>query len=406
MAHLAPDPHFSLKRIAIPAFGPSLLYGVSNGAILPVIALSARELGASVAMAGLVTALVGIGSLVSNIPAGWLAARYGERRALTLAAIFSSLALLLCALSPRLGVLALGVFMVGMATAVFLLARQAYLADIVPVHLRARAMSTLGGATRIGVFIGPFLGAAAIHLLGLSGAYWVALAAMVGAGLIAHLAPDVTAPAANTGPAPGHLPQASPARVTTRDVLRSHLRVFLTLGVGVLLVGALRSSRQIVIPLWAEHLTISPTVTALIYGLVSAIDMAMFYPAGKVMDHYGRLWVVVPSTLLMGLSLLFLPLTTTPLAFILVALVLGFGNGIGSGIIMTLAADAAPREGRNAFLGVWRLMSDIGNSGGPALLAAIAGLVSLAAGISLIGACGVLATVVFWRSLPRGPVRH
>lgn len=77
-----PDNEFQLRSIAIPAFGPSLLYGVSNGAILPVIALSARELGASVALAGLITALIGIGSLFSNIPAGWLTGRIGERRGL------------------------------------------------------------------------------------------------------------------------------------------------------------------------------------------------------------------------------------------------------------------------------------------------------------------------------------
>lgn len=395
-----PQPaEFSLKQIAIPAFGPSVLYGVSNGAILPVIALSARELGASLALAGFITALVGIGSLVSNIPAGWLAARYGERRSLMVAAGFTSAALLLCALATSLGVLALGVFMVGMATAVFLLARQAYLVDAVPASLRARAFSTLGGSTRIGVFVGPFLGAGAIALLGLTGAYWVAMAAMAGAAAIAYRSPDFVPP--ENRPVPGQ----KTAGVTTRDILRSHWRVFLTLGFGVMLVGAIRSSRQIVLPLWADHLHLSPTVISLIYGLVSAIDMAVFYPAGKVMDRYGRLWVVLPSTLLMGVSLLLLPLTTTPFAFILVSLLLGFGNGIGSGIVMTMAADTAPAQGRNAFLGVWRLMVDIGNSGGPTLLAALTAVLSLATGIATIGVFGLLATAVFWRWHPRATPR-
>ena len=40
------DPSFTLRRIAVPAFGPSLLFGIGEGAILPVIPLSARELGA------------------------------------------------------------------------------------------------------------------------------------------------------------------------------------------------------------------------------------------------------------------------------------------------------------------------------------------------------------------------
>lgn len=393
-----PDSEFSLRRIALPAFGPSLLYGISSGAILPVIALSARDLGASLALAGIITALIGIGSLVSNIPAGHLAARIGERRALILAALLSSLALLLCAAANKLALLALGVFLFGMATSVFLLARQAYLSDIVPLHLRARAMSSLGGATRIGMFAGPFLGAGTIHFVGISGAYGVAVIAMFCAGVLSYFSPDVSPPEAKD---PQLRADGTQKPVTTRDILRSHGHVFLTLGVGVLLVGALRSSRPIVIPLWADHLAMSPTVIALVYGLVSAIDMLVFYPAGKVMDQHGRRWVAVPCALLMGISLLLLPLTTAPLSFILVSLILGFGNGIGTGIIMTLAADAAPRAGRNAFLGVWRLMSDIGNSGGPALMSAITGVVSLGAGIATIGVFGLMAALVFWRWVPR-----
>src|SRR5205809_2093090 len=60
---------FTLRRIAVPAFGPSFLFGLGEGAILPVIALTVRQLGGSVALAALMVTLIGIGSLVTNIPA-------------------------------------------------------------------------------------------------------------------------------------------------------------------------------------------------------------------------------------------------------------------------------------------------------------------------------------------------
>ncbi len=53
----------------MPAFGPSLLFGIGEGAILPIVPLTARDLGASVSMAALVVALISIGSLLNNIPA-------------------------------------------------------------------------------------------------------------------------------------------------------------------------------------------------------------------------------------------------------------------------------------------------------------------------------------------------
>ncbi|GAA5235679.1 MFS transporter [Verticiella sediminum] len=388
------DDTFSLRRIAVPAFGPSLLYGAANGAILPVLALSARDHGASLALSGFVAALVGIGSLLGNIPAAMLAARIGERRAMILAGVLSTLALIGCILSPGVWSLGACVLLVGAGSAVFLLARQTYLTEAVPLSMRARALSTLGGTTRIGVFVGPFAGAAFIHAFGLSGAYAVAAVAMAGAGFIAWASPDL-----------GVEPRDGPAPVRPRirivDVMRAHRHVFATLGVGVLLVSVLRASRQVVVPLWAEQLGLEPTTISLVYGLVAAIDMSVFYPAGKVMDQHGRLWVAVPSSVLMGLALIAIPWTHAPIAFVLVCLVLGFGNGIGSGIVMTLAADASPAQGRTQFLGVWRLMSDLGTSGGPALLAAMTSLVSLAAGISVIGCMGLVAAAVFYRWVPR-----
>ncbi|WP_459615380.1 MFS transporter [Bordetella sp. 2513F-2] len=386
---------FSLRQIAVPAFGPSLLYGISNGAILPVVALSARELGASVAMASLISALIGVGSLISNIPSALLTARYGERRAMAGAAALSVLALVLALSASHAWLLAVAMLLVGMASSVFLLARQSYLVEAVPLRLRARALSTLGGTTRIGVFIGPFAGAALIHAMGLAGAYWVAVAAMVGAGLIALAAPDLEVRAD-----PGNAGRAGPSGGMAQ-VLRSHAATYATLGVGVMLISALRASRQVVIPLWADHLGMTASTTSLIYGLVAAVDMSVFYPAGKVMDLRGRLWVALPCTLLMGMSLMAMPLTTGLLSFTLVSLVLGFGNGIGSGIVMTLGADASPQGARMQFLGIWRLMSDLGSSGGPVLLSALTALCSLGAAAFGVGTLGLVAAGVFWRWLPR-----
>ncbi|WP_414648098.1 MFS transporter [Castellaniella sp.] len=387
------DTAFHFRKIAIPAFGPSLLFSIGQGAVLPIIALSARNAGASVALSGLIVGLVGIGSLISNIPASLIIARYGERLAMVWAAAFSVLALGLCLFPSQLGLLATGVFMLGMATSVLLLARQTYLIELVSPAARARAMSTLGGMRRIGVFVGPFLGAAAVHRLGLSGAYWVAILFIFASGALAYRIPDLETPTHPDGTV-----VRSP-RVL--EVLKAHWKTYSTLGVGIMLVSALRASRQIVIPLWGEHLGVSPAATSLIYGLMASVDMLAFYPSGKAMDQFGRFWVAVPSVLIMGVSMMLIPLTGGTLSFVLVSMMIGLGNGIGSGLVMTLGADASPREGRTQFLGVWRMVSDVGASGAPALLAGIAAIASLGLGIVVMGLGGFAAAAVFWRWLPR-----
>ncbi len=383
---------FSLWSIAVPAFGPSLLFGIGEGAILPVIPLSSIAMGSSLAGAALVVSLIGFGSLVSNIPASIVTAKFGERVGMLGAALLSMCAMLICVFANDLWLFGVGVFLIGAAAAVFNLARQSYLTEAVPPLLRARAMSTLGGVGRIGLFAGPFIGALVIHLTELSGAYWVAVVAVAAAGAVAWGLPDLVSP---DGPAPvGPQP-------TIAALMATHRKVFLTVGVGVLLVSAVRSSRQAVLPLWAENLGLNPATTSLIYGLSGAIDMLVFYPAGKVMDKKGRLAVAVPSMVLMGVALLLMPLTTGVLTLMLVGLLIGFGNGIGSGLIMTLGADYSPRHGRAKFLGVWRFMADSGGSSGPAILAGLTAVVSLAFGIAATGLLGLAAAAVLWYSVPR-----
>jgi len=387
---------FDLRAIAIPAFAPSLLFGLGEGAILPVIAISARELGGSVPQAALIVTLLGLGSLVSNIPASLITMRWGERWAIVGAAVWAALAMVVCLFTHTLAVFAAGIFMVGMSAAVFGLARQSYLTEAVPVAFRARALSTLGGVMRIGLFVGPFIAAAAIHRFGLGGAYGVGVVCLLVAAVLGARIPDLVHHVETIVVA-----SDDAAAPTLRSVTRDHRRIFLTVGIGVLLVSAVRASRQAVIPLWADHLGLEASVASLIYGIAGGIDMLVFYPAGKVMDRRGRNWVAVPSMAIMGAALLLTPLTHGPYTLLAAAVAIGFGNGIGSGMVMTLGADYSPSPGRAHFLGVWRLISDIGSSAGPALLSALTAALTLAVGIAVTGAVAFGAAGVLGYWIPR-----
>lgn len=383
--------------MAVAAYAPATLFGIAQGALLPIIVASSFARGASASAAAFIGALIGIGSLVTNIPSGILATRVGERRAMLLAALITAAGLVLCLINLgrsfwSLAVYGAGVMLIGGASSVYNLARQAYLTEMVPLHMRARALSALGGWMRVGIFAGPFLGAGAIKLIGIPGAYYVSLAATLVAGLIVLRVPDLDL---------GEEHRQASAGVTTMGVVRSHWRLFLTLGMGVLLLQAIRQSRQSVIPLWASHIGLTPTDASIIYGIAGAIDALTFYPAGKVMDLHGRRWVAVPSVLIMAVAFLVMPLTNGMLTLVLVAMLLGFGNGIGSGIVMTLAADVSPSVGRLTFLGVWRELSDGGAAVGPLVLSAATGIAGLGFGIVVSGGVGVAAAAALWAWIPR-----
>jgi MFS family permease len=390
---------FRLRSVAFAAYAPATLFGLAEGSIMPVITLSAFDRGASTSVAALIGALLGIGSIVTNIPSGILATRIGERKSMAVAAAATAAGLGCCLVNLGRGpwsllVYGLGTLLIGAASSVYALARQSYLTEMVPPHMRARALSTLGGTLRIGTFFGPFIAAGAMQLWGLPGAYYVSLAAITAAGLIVYRVSDLERSAEH---------KAAAAQVTTRDILRRYRRTFVTLGTGIVALSTIRRTRQVIIPLWAAHIGLSAADTSVIFGIAGVVDALAFYPAGKVMDVYGRRWVAVPCVIVMGTSFLLMPLTHGAVTLACTAMLMGLGNGIGSGVVMTLGADISPSIGRPTFLGIWRELADAGTGIGPLMLSAVTAVAGLAFGITASGLVGFAAAAALWAWIPRRP---
>jgi MFS family permease len=375
----------SLRSYAASSFLPAMIYEIGNGAVAPVLVTTATALGASTGLAAFSVSLLGIGRVLGDVPAAWIADRFGDRRSMLGAAVLAFFCFFVCIIAPTLLILDIDLIVLGMTSATFYIARQAYLLDVVPLPMRARAQSTLAGSHRIGLFIGPFLGAAAISLWDVRGAYVVAMASAAAAAVVLFLVRDAEVHGVLDIKTRG---TGNPVRA-----LRTHLKLFLTLGFAVAAVGAIRQARQIVLPLWAQHIGLSPAQTSIVFGIASAVDMVLFYPSGKIMDRWGRLAIAIPSMVVMAIGMFLLVLTRGIVALAVVSTLVSFGNGIGSGIMQTIGADAAPDEGRRPFLGIWRLYGDTGQAVGPLIVSVVAGVATLALGIVSVGFIGLLAAV-------------
>jgi MFS family permease len=382
----------ALRPLLWSVYAPTLLFAVGQGAVTPIVALAARELGASVAFAGLAVALRGLGILCFDLPAGWLVSRFGERRAMAAGTLLVLVSLLGSAWSRSPLLFALFTALMGCGWSVWLLARLSYVSDVMPAALRGRALSTLGGVNRIGNLLGPFLGAGAAGWLGLDGAYYIhALCALAACGLLLCCAAEgERSGAADHGHPDGQL----------RSIAREHAGVFLSAGLPVAALNALRGARQSAVPLWAEHIGLDPTSTSILYGLSISIETALFYPAGSAMDRFGRRPVALPCLALMSLGMLWIPFTDGFGSLLAAALLMGFGNGLGAGLVMTLGADFSPAVGRARFLGAWRLCSDLGVAGGPLLFSAATAATSLGAGSLLLAGVGALGTALMLLRMP------
>ncbi|WP_036491308.1 MFS transporter [Nocardioides sp. CF8] len=376
------DATFRLRDVALSAYAPSIVSAIGHGAVLPVLALRALDLGADVPTAAFIVALLGVGSLLASLPAGALVARIGERRALTTVGSLDAVAMAFAALTDSVVALGLAVLLSGMTWTVFMMARQGHLIDAVPLAFRARAMAALGGSMRIGVLVGPLLGAGLIHLGGLTWVFWLAAAMSLASALLARSMPDL-----------GSEHRGATPHLSVVSVLMEHRRTLLTVGVAVVIISASRALRIGLLPLWAEHVGLSASTTSLIFGAAAAVDLVCFLPGGWLMDTYGRFVVAVPVVATTALACLLLPLATTAVTVAAVMALMAVGNGLGAGIVMTLGADTAPIEGRAQYLGGWRLCGDIGLSGGALLVSLAAAAAPLAAACLVMGAGAALGTV-------------
>jgi MFS family permease len=342
--------------------------------------------------AGLIVALLGLGMVLGDLPAGRIVARIGERSAVLLGSGVGAVGAALCLLAWTPVVLGIGVGLYGVASAVWALARQAYIIETVPAALRARALSALAGLNRLGMLIGPFLGAAVVYALGPRGGFLVELVAVVVAGALMAAMPAVESDRRSTGPTQ-----------KLRNVLVAHRKVLRTLGVNALIMGASRASRTAVLPLWADHIGLDATTTSLLFGVGAAVDVALSYPAGRWMDLRGRRPVAVASLVMFAAAHVALPLTGSVLTLGGVAVLMGVANGLSNGLIMTLGADSAPRAGRAEFLGAFRLCHDTGALAGPLALAAVTAVATLGVGSVALGALSVLGAAGMARWVPRRP---
>jgi MFS family permease len=381
---------YSKRSLIVPVYIPSLLFSAGEMSIIPIIPASAERLGADIPTAGFIAGLVMLGTLLADIPAAKLVDRLGERRAMILASLGAGLGILLALTAVNVWMIGLGVMMMGAGVAVFSLARLAWMAEHVPLDQRARALAILGGMFRAGSFVGPSLGAWVIHSSGVVAVYAlastlsVAAAAVLFATRSGRLNDTVVAPEANTW-----------------SIAKRESNKLFTVGLGSTMLAMLRTIRSVGLPLWALYMHLDPALAVLYIGLANAVDFGLFYTSGQVMDRFGRRYAAVPTLLLLGVSMCFVPAATTPTMFLLVAIGMSIANGLGSGVIMVLGADLAPKDARSEFLAAYRLLTDAGQAAAPMVLSGLTVVVGLGAAFVSLGSLGFIGAFLMFRFIPR-----
>ena len=386
------DQQFRIRSLANSVYIPTIFIAIGQGAVLSFVPLFAKDLGGSIAIAGLVFAMRGLGIVLFDIPSGLILDKIGQRKAHLLSIILIAVSALCTAFSQNIFHLSISVFMFGAATSLWMLARLSFVSETTPVNQRGRAIALVGGSHRIGNFVGPILGGFIAQYSSFVEVMLVLFIGAIGAFIMTFI----------------YLPhlESTSKKVNQEDrknfitVLREYKYIFLTAGTAMLLLQILRQTRLVILPLWSHSIGLQPKDIGLIIGLSSAVDMSLFLPVGIAMDRFGRRWAAGTSLFLMSLSMVIMTYTNDFWSLMSVGLLSGFANGLGSGIGMTLGADFAPQRNQGQFLGIWRFVTDIGTSSGPFIVAGIAGIATLGMASVSVGLSGLIGVLLVWKKVP------
>ncbi|TVR04603.1 MAG: MFS transporter [Spirochaetaceae bacterium] len=390
---------FRLRSLVLPFYIPAFLWSTGAGFLLPVLPLHIRSLGATLSETGMVMASYAVGAIVGNLPTVGLVARFGKKRTI-IAALLLEVFLAVAAYATRsLVVLAVMLFGLGVTHTMHFVSRLAFFRELVPTQRRGRALSLLGGETRMGSSLGPVIGGIVAQRFGGAEVFLLFSAvSVVVAGVV-------------TAFVPADPPAVSPDTQLRQPVFRAipavfaqYQRLFLTAGFAVFALKLVREARKVIFPLWGDRIGMSVAHIGALFSVSYIVEMALFYPAGSIMDRWGRKKTAVPCLAIFAVGFLVLPLATRPVLFAVVALILAVGNGLGSGINMTLSTDFAPPDGVVEFLVTWRVVTDIGGAASPVLVGVVASAVGLAWSSPLVALVSLSGALVM-AFLVREPLR-
>ncbi|MGB0734139.1 MAG: MFS transporter [Pontibacterium sp.] len=372
-----------IKRFFLPVIVPSSIFAVIQQALLVILPLYVLENGGTLAASAAVIGVKGLGMMLSDIPAGMLLSRIGDKRLMQGGVALFIISIILMALSNHIGILIFAAVLQGLAHGAWLVGRISFISDSTEITERGRVMGLTAGTIRFGNMLGPLI---AGFMLAFAG-YQITLIACAILSIFILVAVCLFIKP--------HPPCAHDGHHIAGLVasLQENRHVFLTAGVGAVALMFVRSSRALLLPLAGAALMLDEASIGIAVTAGAVIDTLLFYPAGSLMDRIGRKPVFVASLIILGSGLLSLSWVQSFWGLTAVSLLLGVGNGISAGVIMTVGADLAPQQNRGSFIGVWRLLSDVGVTSGPFVIGGVIKLLSLSAAASCIGVLGVMGGV-------------
>jgi MFS family permease len=332
-----------------------VILGVSI--ISPVLPQYALSFSIPVALVGWAISAFALARVVTDIPAGLLADRFGRKRIMILGLILIVLSATGAGLADTYAWLIFARVMGGIGSALYMTAGITWVAQVTAGEARGRYMSMYTGLVLAGTTFGPTIGGYTAAHFGLNAPFF-AWAALGLAGLVA------TIPLKE----PEDSSQAERSKMQVKDILSVlSCRPFMLVNCAVLALFFLRIGvRSTLVPLYASlNLGLSEEKIGILLTVAAVATVACTFPAGWLSDRVGRKRPVMACLFLSGIAALLIPWQgNLPGGLMGIMAFYGLATGI-QGSMAAWPADVAPKGKLGTSMGIYRVMADIGMFLGP-----------------------------------------
>ncbi|MCS5714272.1 MFS transporter [Herbiconiux sp. CPCC 205716] len=382
------------------------------GVIVPALPLLVERFGIGTGSIGLLLAAFAIGRVIANVPAGLALRRVPPRRFLQIVSVLLAVVTAVTGLLPSEPLLLAARLVAGVLGGAAVTIGFSVLVAGAPADRRGRTMSTATVVMMSGSAVGALVGGVAVTVLGVAGAFAVAVVPLVAcllvdlvrpaAGYWAAFSPSAEAGATKAGAAtdarsaPSGTPRPRPA------------------GTGGLVVGLIAISFATYLARFAGEQGLIPVLaydsgglTPLTLGVAMAVGTVVSIAAlplvGHVVDRGARLAVLLPSALVGAGALLLFPIATEPLAFGAAIVVYYVSTSIAGVVPNVLTSERFEPAAAGAVVGFTRTAGDIGSAVGPLAVFALADAAGAEAAVAVIAAVLVVALVLLAPAVARRP---
>ena len=349
----------------------TILVMTGQGVISPVFPLLSEKFGVGAGAIGLTLTTFGLARLILNVPMGIAADRYGRRLLLVSGPIIGAVGMIGSGFAGSLPELLAWRFIAGAGSAIYATGAQVFLADVSTPDTRARYLGTNQGALLLGSSVGPAIGGFTAEAWGIEAAFViVGLCSLVAGGYAYWRLPETRHLSSEVRRVP--VPGEAPRRRAWVEMLLS--RDFLLIGTMNAAIFFTRTGgRQTIMPfIGAANLGMSTASIGVVFSAMAILNMLLVLPSAYVSDHIGRKWMIVPSGVLVGVSMVLIAWAPSYALFFTAAMLHSVFASLSGPAPVAYAVDISPPGLRGLGLGLFRSGGDVGFMIGPPVVGFIA----------------------------------